>query len=73
MDALKRMRELDLFQGAPVDKLRVLAERSRYRTYKAGGMFIGDADPASAFSVVIPGPVMEARPPREVIRANAGA
>ena len=35
MDVLERMRELDLFQGVPAEKLRVLAERSRYRTYKA--------------------------------------
>jgi CRP-like cAMP-binding protein len=57
MDVLKRMRELDLFQGVPVEKLRVLAERSRYRTYKAGELFIGETDPAHAFYVVITGQI----------------
>ncbi len=57
MDVLKRMQELDLFRGVPAEKLRVLAERSRYRTYKAGEMFIGEADPAHAFYVVITGQI----------------
>jgi CRP/FNR family transcriptional regulator, dissimilatory nitrate respiration regulator len=57
MDVLERMRTLDLFQGVPLEKLRVLAERSRCRTYKAGEMFIGEADPAHAFYVVITGQI----------------
>lgn len=57
MDVLKRMQELDLFQGLPVEKLRVLAERSRSRTYKAGETLIGEADPAHAFYVVITGQI----------------
>jgi hypothetical protein len=40
MDVLKQMQKLDLFQGVPAEKLKTLAERSRYRTYKAGEMFI---------------------------------
>jgi CRP/FNR family transcriptional regulator, dissimilatory nitrate respiration regulator len=57
MDVLERMRELDLFRGVPVEKLRVLAERSRCRTYQAGEMFIGEDDPAHAFYVVITGQI----------------
>lgn len=57
MDILTQIRKLDLFQGVPAEKLRTLAERSLYRTYKAGEMFIGETDPAHAFYVVITGRV----------------
>jgi len=57
MDVLKQMQKLDLFQGVPTEKLRTLAERSRYRTYKAGEMFIGETDPAHAFYVIVTGQV----------------
>jgi CRP/FNR family transcriptional regulator len=57
MDVLKRMQTLALFQGVPAEKLKALAERALYRTYKAGGMFIGETDPAHAFYVVISGQV----------------
>lgn len=57
MDVLKQMQALDLFQGVPTEKLRTLAERSRYRTYKAGEMFIGEMDPAHAFYVIVTGQV----------------
>jgi CRP-like cAMP-binding protein len=57
MDILKQMQTLDLFQGVPTEKLRTLAERSRYRTYKAGEMFIGETDPAHAFYVIVTGQV----------------
>jgi len=55
MDILKQMQKLDLFQGVPAEKLRFLAERARYRTYKAGEMFIGETDPAHAFYVIVTG------------------
>ena len=48
---------MDLFQGVPAEKLRTLAERSRYKTYKAGEMFIGETDPAHAFYVIVTGQV----------------
>ena len=57
MDILTQIRKLDLFQGVPAEKLWTLAERSLYRTYKAGEMFIGETDPAHAFYVVITGRV----------------
>ena len=57
MDILKQMQTLDLFQGVPAEKLRTLAERSLYRTYKAGEMFIGETDPAHAFYVIVTGQV----------------
>jgi CRP/FNR family transcriptional regulator, dissimilatory nitrate respiration regulator len=57
MDILKQMQTLDLFQGVPAEKLRTLAERSRYKTYKAGEMFIGETDPAHAFYVIVTGQV----------------
>jgi CRP/FNR family transcriptional regulator, dissimilatory nitrate respiration regulator len=57
MDVLKQIQKLDLFQGIPAEKLQALAERSLYRTYKAGEMFIGETDPAHAFYVVITGRV----------------
>lgn len=57
MDILRQMQKLDLFQGVPAEKLRTLAERSRYRTYKAGEMFIGETDPAHAFYVIVTGQV----------------
>jgi CRP/FNR family transcriptional regulator len=57
MDILKQMQTLDLFQGVPTEKLRTLAERSRYKTYKAGEMFIGETDPAHAFYVIVTGQV----------------
>jgi CRP-like cAMP-binding protein len=57
MDILKQMQTLDLFQGVPAEKLRTLAERSRYRMYKAGEMFIGETDPAHAFYVIVTGQV----------------
>ena len=57
MDVLKRMQRLALFQGVPAEKLKALAERALYRTYKAGEMFIGETDPAHAFYVIITGQV----------------
>jgi CRP/FNR family transcriptional regulator, dissimilatory nitrate respiration regulator len=57
MDLLKKMQTLALFQGVPPEKLKALAERALYRTYKAGEMFIGDTDPAHAFYVIITGQV----------------
>ena len=57
MDLLKRMQTLALFQGVPPEKLKALAERALYRTYKAGEMFIGDRDPAHAFYVIMTGQV----------------
>jgi CRP-like cAMP-binding protein len=57
MDLLKRMQTLALFQGVPPEKLKALAERALYRTYKAGEMFIGDTDPAHAFYVIMTGQV----------------
>jgi CRP-like cAMP-binding protein len=57
MDLLKRMETLALFQGVPTEKLKALAERALYRTYKAGEMFIGETDPAHAFYVIITGQV----------------
>jgi CRP/FNR family transcriptional regulator, dissimilatory nitrate respiration regulator len=57
MDVLKRMQTLALFQGVPVEKLKMLVERALYRTYKAGEMLIGETDPARAFYVVIEGQV----------------
>lgn len=57
MDILRQMQKLDLFQGVPAEKLKTLAERSRYRTYKAGEMFIGETDPAHAFYVIVTGQV----------------
>lgn len=57
MDVLKRMQTLALFQGVPAEKLKALAERALYRTYKAGEMFIGETDPAHAFYVIITGQV----------------
>jgi CRP-like cAMP-binding protein len=57
MDVLKRMQALALFQGVPAEKLKALAERAIYRTYKAGEMFIGETDPAHAFYVIITGQV----------------
>jgi CRP-like cAMP-binding protein len=46
-----------LFQGVSPEKLKALAERALYRTYKAGEMFIGDTDPAHAFYVIMTGQV----------------
>jgi CRP-like cAMP-binding protein len=57
MDVLKLMQKLDLFQGVPVEKLRTLAERSLYRQYKAGEMFLGEEDPVHAFYVIVTGQV----------------
>jgi CRP/FNR family transcriptional regulator, dissimilatory nitrate respiration regulator len=57
MDLLKRMQTLALFQGVTPEKLKALAERALYRTYKAGEMFIGDTDPAHAFYVIMTGQV----------------
>jgi CRP-like cAMP-binding protein len=57
MDVLKQIQMLDLFRGVPTEKLKTLAERSRYRTYKAGEMFIGETDPAHAFYVIVTGQV----------------
>ena len=57
MDVLKRMQTLALFQGVPAEKLKELAERALYRTYKAGEMFIGETDPTHAFYVIITGQV----------------
>jgi len=57
MDVLKRMQTLTLFQGIPAEKLKALAQRTFYRIYKAGEMFIGETDPAHAFYVVITGQI----------------
>lgn len=57
MDILKQMQRMELFQGVPSEKLKALAEQSRYRTYKAGEMFLGEADPAHAFYVIVSGQV----------------
>jgi len=57
MDILKQMQMLPLFQGIPVEKLRMLAKHARYKTYKAGEMFIGETDHAHAFYVIATGQV----------------
>ncbi|MBW6485568.1 MAG: Crp/Fnr family transcriptional regulator [Syntrophobacterales bacterium] len=57
MDILKQMQTLDLFQGLPAEKLKALSEHARYRTYKAGEMFLGELDPAHAFYVIVTGQV----------------
>jgi len=57
MDLLKQIRMLKLFEGVPAEKLQTLAEQSRYRTYPAGEMFIGETDPVHAFYVVISGQI----------------
>ena len=55
MDIPKQMQTLALFQGVPVEKLKLLARQALYRTYKAGELFIGETDHAHAFYVVITG------------------
>lgn len=57
MDVLKLMQRLDLFQGVPAEKLNFLAERSRYKQYKAGEMILGETDQAHAFYVIGAGQV----------------
>ncbi len=57
MNILQQIQKLDLFEGVPAEKLRGLAERSLYRTHKAGEMLIGETDSAHAFYVVIVGQV----------------
>ena len=55
MDLLKQIEGLKLFEGVPGEKLRALAEHARYRTYRAGEMFIGETDAVHAFYVVTSG------------------
>jgi CRP/FNR family transcriptional regulator, dissimilatory nitrate respiration regulator len=57
MDVLKQMQKLALFQGVPAEKLKALAERALYRTYKASEILIGEKDPARTFYVVVTGQV----------------
>ena len=57
MDVLTCMKTLALFQEVPFEKLKALAERALYRTYRAGEMLIGEADPARSFYVVMTGQV----------------
>ena len=57
MDLLSQMRGLRLFEGVPSEKLRLLAEHARYRSYRAGEMFIGETDAVHAFYVVISGQI----------------
>lgn len=57
MDLLNQMRGLRLFEGVPSEKLRLLAEHARYRSYRAGEMFIGETDAVHAFYVVISGQI----------------
>ncbi|MHB9097730.1 MAG: Crp/Fnr family transcriptional regulator [Syntrophales bacterium] len=57
MDLLNQMRRLKLFEGVPAEKLQALAEHARYRTYRAGEMFIGETDAVHAFYVVISGQI----------------
>ncbi len=57
MDLLKQIGGLKLFEGVPAEKLRALAEHTRYRTYRAGEMFIGETDAVHAFYVVVSGQI----------------
>jgi CRP-like cAMP-binding protein len=57
MDLLKQIQRLKLFEGVPAEKLQALAEHVRYRTYRAGEMFIGETDAVHAFYVVISGQI----------------
>jgi CRP-like cAMP-binding protein len=57
MDLLKQIRGLALFDGVPAEKLQALAEHARYRTCRAGEMFIGETDAVHAFYVVISGQI----------------
>ena len=57
MDTLKKMQKLALFQGVPDEKLKALAERALYKSYKAGETIIGETDPVRAFYVVVTGQV----------------
>ncbi|MDA8123674.1 MAG: Crp/Fnr family transcriptional regulator [Deltaproteobacteria bacterium] len=55
MEVIRQMEGLPLFQGVPAEKLKALAERALYRSYKAGETIIGETDPVRAFYVVVTG------------------
>ncbi len=57
MDLLEQIGRLALFAGVPAEKLRMLAKQARYRSYRAGEMFIGETDAVHAFHVVVSGQI----------------
>jgi cAMP-binding proteins - catabolite gene activator and regulatory subunit of cAMP-dependent protein kinases len=55
MDMLKQIATVALFQGVCAERLKSLAERANYRTFKAGELVIGETDSIRAFYVVVSG------------------
>jgi CRP/FNR family transcriptional regulator, dissimilatory nitrate respiration regulator len=55
MDITKQMKDIGLFQGVSLEKIRLLAAQATYKKFKPGEMVIGETDPIRSFYVVISG------------------
>lgn len=55
MDMTGQIKDILLFQGISLEKIRSLAAHATYKKFKPGEMVIGEADPIRSFYVVISG------------------
>jgi CRP/FNR family transcriptional regulator, dissimilatory nitrate respiration regulator len=55
MDITSRIKDIGLFQGVSLEKIRLLAQQAIYKKFKSGEMVIGETDPIRSFYVVISG------------------
>jgi len=55
MNSIKKINDLDLFQGVSPEKMRLLIAQAAYKKYKRGEMIIGEEDSIRSFYVVVSG------------------
>jgi CRP/FNR family transcriptional regulator, dissimilatory nitrate respiration regulator len=55
MDITRQMKDIALFQGVSVEKIKTLAAQSLYKKFKPGEIVLGETDPIRSFYVVIEG------------------
>jgi CRP/FNR family transcriptional regulator, dissimilatory nitrate respiration regulator len=55
MDITKQIKDINLFKGVSLEKIRLLAVQATYKKFKPGEMVIGETDPIRSFYVIISG------------------
>ena len=55
MDITSQIKNIGLFQGVSLEKIKELAQQATYKKFKPGEMVIGEEDPIRSFYVVISG------------------
>jgi CRP/FNR family transcriptional regulator, dissimilatory nitrate respiration regulator len=55
MEIISQIKDIILFQGVSLEKIKLLAAQSTLKKFKAGDLVIGESDPIRSFYVVITG------------------